>query len=223
MGARTFANQLTLLIGPCLHAKLRRFVPIVLLMWLVPAATAVAGHQIYEPLSDNVRTMLETAVADAPVTDAPVLATPDGRRWVAEMSLRLVGRIPDNQQRRDFLATVYYEAVRAGLDPSLVMGVIEVESGFHKYAISSANARGYMQVMPFWVSQIGSPGQDLFHLRTNLRYGCNILRLYLDQENGDLFRALGRYNGSLGQADYPRMVVSAWKRHWTLGTSTSAR
>ncbi len=208
---------------PDLRVQVRWFLSAALALCLVPVAPAMAGHQIYEPLSDNVRTMLEAAVADAPVTDAPVLATPDSRQWVAEMSPRLVARIPDNLQRRDFLVTVYYEAVRAGLDPSLVMGVIEVESGFHKYAISSANARGYMQVMPFWVSQIGSPGQDLFHLRTNLRYGCNILRLYLDQENGDLFRALGRYNGSLGQADYPRMVVSAWKHHWVLGTSTSAR
>lgn len=190
---------------------------------LCVAMPASAGHQIDEPLSDNVRTMLESAVADTPVTDAPVLATADGRRWLAEMSVRLADRIADEHQRHDFLATVYYEAVRAGLDPSLVMGVIEVESGFHKYAISTANARGYMQVMPFWVNQIGTPGQDLFHLRTNLRYGCNILRLYLDEEKGDLFRALGRYNGSLGQADYPRMVVSAWKHHWMLGTSVGSR
>jgi len=192
--------------------------------WLVVMPCwAWAGHQMYEPLSDSVRTMLAGAVADAPVGDAPVLNTAESRHWLADMSTRLQPRIPDNRQRADFLATVYYEAVRAGLDPSLVMGVIEVESGFHKYAISGADARGYMQVMPFWVNLVGSPEQDLFHLRTNLRYGCNILRLYLDQENGNLARALGRYNGSLGKPEYPALVMSAWKRHWMAATATSER
>ncbi len=189
---------------------------------LLPAAPACAGHQIYEPLSDSVRASLSAAVSDNPVLDAPVLQTADSRRWIDEMSRRLAQRMPDARQRRDFLATEYYESVRAGLDPELVLGVIEVESGFHKYAISSADARGYMQVMPFWVNLVGTPGQDLFHLRTNLRYGCNILRLYLDQENGDLYRALGRYNGSLGRPEYPLTVVSAWKHHWIYQASHTA-
>ena len=107
-----------------------------------------------------------------------------------------------------------YEAARAGLDPQLVLGLIQQESNFRKYAVSSAGARGYMQVMPFWMSQIGNPEHDLFTLRTNLRYGCTILRYYLDVENGDLFRALGRYNGSLGRSEYPSAVVASMQRLW---------
>ena len=109
---------------------------------------------------------------------------------------------------------MHYEATRAGLDPQLVLGVIQVESRFHKYAVSSAGARGYMQVMPFWVDTIGLADQNLFNLRTNLRYGCTILRHYLDIEHGDVYRALGRYNGSLGKAEYPNMVWRAWQRIW---------
>ncbi len=109
---------------------------------------------------------------------------------------------------------MHYEAKRAGLDPQLVLGLIQVESNFRKYAVSRAGARGYMQVMPFWIKLIGSRGHNLFHLRTNLRYGCVILRHYLDIESGDLFRALGRYNGSLGKAEYPTMVVRAWHNNW---------
>ena len=131
------------------------------------------------------------------------------------MSRRLEKRLPDKKYRLDFLSTVHYEATRAGLDPQLVLGLIEVESGFKKYAVSQAGARGYMQVMPFWVKEIGTDGQDLFHLRTNLRYGCTILRYYINMENGNLYRALGRYNGSLGRPEYPNMVRSAWLGHWT--------
>ncbi len=116
------------------------------------------------------------------------------------------------------MRTVYYEATRAGLDPQLVLGLIQVESGFKKYAVSSVGARGYMQVMPFWVNSIGAPEHNLFHLKLNLRYGCTILRHYIDMENGDLYRALGRYNGSLGQPEYPTMVVGAWKKNWSYGS-----
>lgn len=121
--------------------------------------------------------------------------------------------MPEIQDRLAFLKTVYYEATRAGLDPELVLGVVQTESAFHKYAISSAGARGYMQVMPFWVRDIGRPGDDLFHLRTNLRYGCTILRYYLDRDRGNLFLALGRYNGSRGDAAYPNQVLASWS-HW---------
>jgi soluble lytic murein transglycosylase-like protein len=117
---------------------------------------------------------------------------------------------------------VHYEATRAGLDPELVLGLIEVESGFKKYAVSSAGARGYMQVMPFWVDDIGLGDQNLFHLRTNLRYGCTILRHYLDMEKGDLYRALGRYNGSLGQAEYPNLVRAAWHNKWSRQRKTAS-
>lgn len=138
------------------------------------------------------------------------------------MSRRLEKRLPDKAYREDFLRTAHYEAKRAGLDPQLVLGLIEVESGFKKYAVSSAGARGYMQVMPFWVREIGTSEQDLFHLRINLRYGCTILRHYLDIEKGDLFRALGRYNGSLGRPEYPNMVRAAWHGHWILPERTAA-
>jgi soluble lytic murein transglycosylase-like protein len=135
------------------------------------------------------------------------------RDFIAAMSDKLARRIPDDGARNEFLATVHYEATRAGLDPQLVLGVIHHESNFRKYAISVASARGYMQVMPFWVKLIGTPDQNLFQLRTNLRYGCTILRHYLDIENGDVYRALGRYNGSLGRPEYPTAVMAATARY----------
>jgi soluble lytic murein transglycosylase-like protein len=179
------------------------------------AGAAHAGAQRYEPLSASAKAKLSRAIADHPVDDAFFAAKPEARAWLDEMSGRLSRRLPDADYRQDFLKTLYYEASRAGLDPELLLGLIEVESGFRKYAVSSASARGYMQIMPFWVGLIGAPDHNLFHLRTNLRYGCIILRHYLDIEKGDLYRALGRYNGSLGQAEYPNMVVAAWKKRWT--------
>jgi len=173
-----------------------------------------AGAQRYEPLSASVQAALQAAVSDR-ATPEPRFASIEERiDWLAEMSRRLERRMPDRAQRIEFLKAVRYEAQRAGLDPQLVLALIQVESGFRKYAVSSAGARGYMQVMPFWVGLIGSPDQNLFHLRTNLRFGCTILRHYLDIENGDLFRALGRYNGSLGRAEYPNMVRTAWEKRW---------
>lgn len=111
------------------------------------------------------------------------------------------------------MLAVHYEAIRAGLDPEMVLGLLYVESRFRKYAVSSAGARGYMQVMPFWLNVVDRPTDNLFHLRTNLRYGCAILRHYLDTEGGDLFLALGRYNGSRGQREYPDLVLKAWKQY----------
>ena len=130
------------------------------------------------------------------------------------MSGRLARRVPDNWMRERLLTVIHYEASRAGLDPALVLGLIEVESGFRKYAISPVGARGLMQVMPFWVGAIGAPDHNLFDVTTNLRYGCVILRHYLDIEKGDLFRALGRYNGSLGRPEYPNMVLASWQKNW---------
>ena len=135
--------------------------------------------------------------------------------WLTVMSQRLEKRIPAREYRIELLRAIHYEATRAGLDPQLVLGLMQVESGFRKYAVSSAGARGYMQVMPFWVKLIGRPDDNLFHLRTNLRYGCTILRHYLDLEKGDLFRALSRYNGSLGLPEYPNMVKAAWENQWS--------
>jgi soluble lytic murein transglycosylase-like protein len=176
---------------------------------------ALAGAQRYEPLATSVRTALHSAVADR-ASPRLVFATPDqGYQWLDEMSIRLVRRVPDQQTRLDLLTTVQYEAKRAGLDPQLVLGLIEVESGFRKYAVSRAGARGYMQVMPFWVNLIGTSDQNLFNLRTNLRYGCVILRHYLDVERGDMTRALARYNGSLGKkSSYPGKVLRAWQMRW---------
>ena len=153
-------------------------------IWLT-ALPAHAGKQIYEPMSASVQAALSKSVSDTAVNNVSYLDNPQGQAWLNEMSKRLARRIPDSEQRMDFLTTVNYEATRAGLDPELVLGLIEVESGFKKYAISSVAARGYMQVMPFWVKAIGTPDQNLFHLRTNLRYGCNSLRHYLDIEKGN--------------------------------------
>ena len=144
----------------------------------------------------------------------------EGQAWMSDMSQRLAKRLPDATYRQEFLRSVHYEATRAGLDPQLVLGLIQVESAFKKYAVSSVGARGYMQVMPFWVKSIGSSEQNLFHMRLNLRYGCTILRHYLDIERGDLYRALGRYNGSLGKPQYPNLVVGAWRRNWEYSNKT---
>ena len=185
------------------------------------ASAAVAGAQVYEELADSVRHSLSAALADRSVPELAFREREDAHRWLFEMSRRLEKRIPDRRQRFELLRTAHFEALRAGLDPQLVLGVIEVESRFRKYAVSRAGARGYMQVMPFWTKLIGSRGDNLFHLRTNLRYGCVILRHYLDIENGDYFRALGRYNGSLGKPDYPRAVLAAWKVRWGYKGATS--
>ena len=174
-------------------------------------ATAAAGSQIYEPLSAATRSALQRAVADQAVDGTSFHSLAQAEHWVTTMSERLRGRFVDPVARIDFLRTVHYEATRAGLDPQLVLAVIQVESNFRKYAVSTAGARGFMQVMPFWIGVIGTQEHNLFHLRTNLRYGCLILRHYLDIERGNLTRALGRYNGSLGQLWYPAMVQNAWK------------
>jgi len=181
------------------------------LLGLAPAA-AHAGAQIEEALAANVQNSLHRSVSDYPAPHLVFATDVEGWAWLADMSSRLAAKIPDWPTRRDFLVTVQYEASRAGLDPQLVLGLIQQESNFRKYAMSSAGARGYMQVMPFWLRQIGTPEHDLFTLRTNLRYGCTILRYYLDLENGDLYRALGRYNGSLGRADYPSAVRASMQR-----------
>jgi soluble lytic murein transglycosylase-like protein len=175
---------------------------------------AHAGAQQYEVLSASVRATLARAVNDRASVDTKDL---DTRAWVRAMTKRVVARFPDEDAAREFLALARYEAMRAGLDPHLVLAVIDVESHFRKYAVSKAGARGLMQVMPFWVRELGEPGHNLFHERTNLRYGCTILRHYLDRENGNMARALARYNGSLGQADYSNRVLRALRERWALG------
>jgi soluble lytic murein transglycosylase-like protein len=174
--------------------------------------TALAGAQIEEPLIDSVRTALSSAIHNK-APPVPQFANTEARlaylRWLGEMSERLKKKIADAPSRIEFLQTAWYEAKRSGLEVSLVLGLVQVESNFRKFAVSSAGARGYMQVMPFWTRVIGdSDSAKLFHMQTNLRFGCVILRHYLDRENGDLFMTLGRYNGSRGKSPYPNAVFS---------------
>jgi soluble lytic murein transglycosylase-like protein len=178
---------------------------------------ANAGGQLEEPLIDSVRTALTSAVANQ-APPVPEFSDTEAKlkylRWLAAMSDRLYKKKAEPQIRQEFLQTVWYESKRAGLDLALVLGLIQVESNFRRHAISVVGARGYMQVMPFWTRVIGdSDPSKLFHMQTNLRFGCVILRHYLDREKGDLFLGLGRYNGSRGKSPYPDAVLGA-KRLW---------
>lgn len=199
------------------YRRLRRLVSVSVLLACCPAARA--GNQKEEALADAVRLALARAISDPRPPQLHFAEEADRdewQHWFTATARRLHSRMPDAMVRSEFLQTVWYEARRAGLEPALVLGLIQVESGFRKYAISKAGARGYMQVMPFWTRVIGD-GQPsrLFHMQTNLRYGCSILRMYIDMERGNLYLALGRYNGSRGRAEYPNAVRAAWKR-WEL-------
>ena len=179
-------------------------------------APAVAGGQVEEPLMDSVRSALSASIANSS-PPKPSFGGAESKvaymAWLGEMSDRLKRYKPDDLTRTDFLETLWYESKRAGLEPAMVLGIVQVESAFRKYAISSAGARGYMQVMPFWAGLIGDgdPAR-LFHMQTNLRFGCVIMRHYLDLERGDLVLALGRYNGSRGRNEYPNLVFMAQRR-----------
>jgi soluble lytic murein transglycosylase-like protein len=178
---------------------------------------ARAGAQAEEPLADAVRSALAAVIASA-APPKPSFSTIDQRlaylSWLGAMSERLRRRQAEHRTRLEFLEAAWYESKRAGLETALVLGLIQVESAFRKYAVSSAGARGYMQVMPFWARLIGDGDSGkLFHMQTNLRFGCVILRHYLDIERGDLFLALGRYNGSRGRSEYPNAVFGS-RRQW---------
>ncbi|WP_457279685.1 lytic transglycosylase domain-containing protein [Polaromonas sp. P5_D5] len=182
---------------------------------LLLAQQAHAGAQVEEPLIDSVRTALSSAIANQ-APPVPEFKDTESRlaylRWLGAMSERLKKKKPEWQIRKEFLQTVWYESRRAGLDTTLVLGLIQVESNFRKFAVSNVGARGYMQVMPFWTRVIGDGDPSkLFHMQTNLRFGCVILRHYLDRERGDLFMGLGRYNGSRGKSPYPNAVMGASK------------
>ena len=178
------------------------------------APAAHAGNQKEEALADSVRVALANSIKDA--TPPRITFRNDAERlryegWLAQMSARLKRKLPDEQTRHEFLATVWYESRRAGLEPGMVLGLIQVESAYRKYAVSLVGARGYMQVMPFWTNVIGDRNRSaLFNMQTNLRYGCAILRMYIDMEGGNLYLALGRYNGSRGRPQYPNAVLTAW-------------
>ena len=181
-----------------------------------------AGAQAEEPLADSVRSAMSAAVGES-APPKPSFVTIETRlaylRWLGEMSTRLKKRNTEHIGRIEFLEAVWYESKRAGLEPSLLLGLIQVESAFRKYAISSAGARGYTQVMPFWARVIGGGDVSrLFHMQTNLRFGCVILRHYLDRERGDLHLALGHYNGSRGRPEYPNAVFAA-QRSWGYQTA----
>lgn len=138
----------------------------------------------------------------------------DAQVWLSDMSARLAEQVEDPQERIAILKRVHHEATRVDVPPELVLAVIDVESNFDRFAISVAGARGLMQIMPFWLEEIGKPNENLLHIDTNLRFGCTILKYYLDMENGDLKRALGRYNGSLGERTYPNLVLDKLRTKW---------
>lgn len=191
-----------------------------LLVFFLLPLSVFAGSQQEEVLSADVQASLHSAIIN-PIQPHLVFSTKEkADAWLNDMSARLKKISPkdpliqDDFMRTRLLTTIQYESIRAGLDPQLVLSLITVESRFNKYAISSAGARGIMQVMPFWVKQIGASGQDLLNVQTNIRFGCTILRHYLQIERGDMFMALGRYNGSRGQATYPNLVFSAYNRYW---------
>lgn len=179
---------------------------IVVLIICLTAAMATA-----EPQADpELRAALRAAANDtASFTDRF-----DAEVWLTDMSRRLERQVRDPEERIQILKLVHLEASRVALPPELILAIIETESNFDHYAISVAGAIGLMQIMPFWLDEIGRPDDNLLHVDTNLRYGCTILRFYLDKENGDLRRALGRYNGSLGKRTYPNKVIDKLSKKW---------
>ena len=204
-------------IKPHISRRLWLSCPSLLVSSLLFSDQAKAGGQLEEPLIDSVRSALSSAISNQ-APPVPEFRDTESRLkyllWLGAMSDRLKKKKPEWQIRKEFLQAVWYESKRAGLDTTLVMGLIQVESNFRKFAVSSVGARGYMQVMPFWTRVIGDgDATKLFHMQTNLRFGCVILRHYLDREKGDLFMGLGRYNGSRGKAPYPDAVLSA-TRQW---------
>lgn len=181
---------------------------IVTLPVLVCLASAAAwGNPAPDP---ELREVLRAAASDTTSFDDRF----DAEVWLTDMSRRLERQLKDPQERIKLLTLVHLEASRVDLPPELILAVIEVESNFDRYAISVAGALGLMQIMPFWLDEIGRPNDNLLHTDTNLRYGCTILRFYLDKEKGDLRRALGRYNGSLGKRKYPNKIIDKLSRKW---------
>jgi len=171
------------------------------------SGSVVAAQQTPDP---ELREVLRAAASDsASFTDRF-----HAEVWLTDMSSRLARQVKDPEERIELLTLIHLEAARADLPPELILAVIEIESNFDRYAVSVAGALGLMQIMPFWLNEIGRPNDNLLHTDTNLRYGCTILRFYLDKEKGDLRRALGRYNGSLGKRKYPNKVINKLSKKW---------
>lgn len=180
------------------------------LLVLLIAPGAALSQQAPDP---ELREVLRTAASAADSFEDRF----DAEVWLTDMSRRLERQVRDPEERMRILTRVHYEASLVGLEPELVLAVIDVESNFDRYAVSVAGALGLMQVMPFWRNEIGRPDDNLIQLNTNLRYGCTILKFYLDKEKGDLRRALGRYNGSLGRRKYPNLVITRLTEKWFQG------
>ena len=170
-----------------------------------PSLAADNGH-----VDPALRQLLQQAINDGDSFEDRF----DAEVWLVDMSHRLEARVPDPQRRLSLLKQIHYEATRADLWPELVLAVIEVESNFNRFAISSAGAMGLMQVMPFWLDEIGQPDDNLFDIQTNLRMGCTILKYYLNKEDGELTPALARYNGSYGSHRYTTRIYSALDKRW---------
>ncbi|WP_370263305.1 transglycosylase SLT domain-containing protein [Limnobacter sp.] len=195
---------------------LGRMVRAGVLAWALVGSVGASASQQYEPMADHVRLALRQALASGDVSPRPLFESAEHRiHWLGEMSRRLARRVPNFEERLELIKTIRYEAQRAGLDPQLVFALIEVESNFNAQARSHAGALGLMQVMPFWTDVLSrGSASELLEPRINVRYGCLILRHYLDIEKGNLDRALGRYNGSLGKMTYPNLVYDRLDRNW---------
>ncbi len=182
-----------------------------ILVFLCLLSGTAVSHASASPAIDP---ELRQTLRDAVTSSESFADEYDAQVWLVDMSARLSRYMKNDKERLQFLTLVHREATRAGLQPELVLAVIQIESAFDRFAISRVGAQGYMQVMPFWKNEIGRPEDNLMHAETNLRYGCTILKHYLDREKGDFIRALARYNGSLGRTKYPEKVLLAWERHW---------
>ena len=180
------------------------------LVLIIASAVAVAGPT--GTMEPELRKLLVEAITGMDFEDRF-----DAEVWLTDMSGRLKKKMPDAKERLSFLRILHAEATRARIPPELALSVVQVESGFNRFAISSAGAQGYMQIMPFWLKEIGKPGDSLFKTQTNLRMGCTILRFYIDKEKGKLVGALQRYNGSYGKPDYPYRVLDAYNKRWYRG------
>lgn len=184
-----------------------RLSPLLAYFLLLTAGVAPAQQEYRDP---QLLELLRQAASDADsFTDRF-----DAQVWLSDMSSRLSRQVQDPEERIEILKRVHYEAKRADLPPELVLALIDVESNFDRFALSHVGARGLMQIMPFWLDEIGRPDDNLFVINTNLRFGCTILKYYLDMEKGDMQRALGRYNGSLGKRDYPNLVLDRLRKKW---------